>query len=78
MEAAHSERTTDEEKRQRTLRERGLDFKDADKVFAGDVLTRQDPRDYDGELGFKRLGYLPAARSSSRGPSEMAPVESFR
>lgn len=50
--------TYDETKRQRTLRERGLDFKDAGQVFAGDVLTGQDPRDYGSEVRFQTIGLL--------------------
>lgn len=36
----------DPAKRARTLEERGLDFNDAGEVFAGDVLTRLDDREY--------------------------------
>jgi uncharacterized DUF497 family protein len=36
--------TFDPEKRDRTLAERGLDFADAGRLFAGQVLTRPDDR----------------------------------
>jgi uncharacterized protein len=36
--------TFDPAKRERTLRERNLDFRDAPRVFAGPRLTFEDPR----------------------------------
>jgi uncharacterized DUF497 family protein len=36
--------TWDETKRRRTLAERGLDFADAEKIFAGNRFTRLDDR----------------------------------
>jgi uncharacterized DUF497 family protein len=48
----------DSQKREKTLRDRGLDFQDADKVFAGRTLTvRDDRRDY-GEDRYRTFGYL--------------------
>jgi uncharacterized DUF497 family protein len=48
----------DEAKRRRTLTERGLDFADAQKVFAGKHFTRiDDRRDY-GEPRYVTAGYL--------------------
>lgn len=50
--------TWDVQKRARTLIERGLDFADADKVFAGLHFTRiDDRRDY-GEVRFITVGSL--------------------
>ncbi len=49
-------------KRQKTLEERGLDFADAARVFAGPHLTRiDDRRDY-GEARFVSAGWLDARR----------------
>ena len=50
--------TYDPAKRDRTLRERGLDFNDADEVFAGRVYQqRDDRRDY-GEARLITIGFL--------------------
>jgi uncharacterized DUF497 family protein len=52
----------DEKKRQRTLKERGLDFADAPKVFASDCFDVADQRiDYGEEriLTFGWLDYRP-------------------
>lgn len=50
--------TFDPAKRDRTLKERGLDFADADKVFAGDRATWIDDRfDYD-EVRWITAGWL--------------------
>jgi uncharacterized DUF497 family protein len=50
--------TFDPAKRAKTLAERGLDFEDAAKVFAGLTLTLLDDRqDYD-ELRFQTYGLL--------------------
>lgn len=50
--------TWNEAKRQRTLKERGLDFADAERVLLGDQYTyRDDRRDY-GERRFITAGYL--------------------
>jgi uncharacterized DUF497 family protein len=48
----------DESKRRRTLAERGLDFADAAKVFAGNHYTRRDDRRDYGEPRFITAGYL--------------------
>jgi len=50
----------DREKRDRTLRERGLDFADAAEVFAGPVMTSPDNRRDYGEERFITLGVLAA------------------
>lgn len=49
--------TYDPPKREATLRDRGLDFDDADKVFAGRFTTADVRRDY-GEHRFQTVGYL--------------------
>ena len=48
----------DEDKRQKTLAERGLDFAKADQVFAGKHFTRPDGRFDYGEPRFITAGYL--------------------
>ncbi|MFY8107320.1 MAG: BrnT family toxin [Elstera sp.] len=49
-------------KRQKTLEERGLDFADAARVFAGPHLTRiDDRRDY-GAARFVSAGWLDTRR----------------
>jgi uncharacterized DUF497 family protein len=48
----------DQDKRNTTLRERGLDFARADEVFAGPTLTEQDTRSDYGESRFITLGLL--------------------
>jgi uncharacterized DUF497 family protein len=48
----------DETKRQRTLAERGLDFADAELVFAGLRITLLDDRNDYGEPRFITAGYL--------------------
>ena len=48
----------DAEKRERTLRERGLDFEDAVQVFAGTILTIEDDRRDYGETRFQTMGLL--------------------
>jgi uncharacterized DUF497 family protein len=50
--------TWDEPKRRRTLAERGLDFADAEKVFAGNHFTRLDDRRVYGEPRYVTAGYL--------------------
>ena len=48
----------DDVKREKTLLERGLDFADSDKVFAGlHVIARDDRVDY-GEERFLSFGFL--------------------
>ena len=46
------------EKREITLRERGLDFADAEKVFSGLVLEVQDDRRDYGETRYQTIGML--------------------
>jgi uncharacterized DUF497 family protein len=50
--------TFDPAKREKTLRERGLDFADAAQVFAGRTLTRLDLREDYGEDRYQTFGYL--------------------
>lgn len=50
--------TFDSDKRDRTLKERGLDFADASKVFAGPTLTVSDDRRDYGEPRFITIGLL--------------------
>jgi uncharacterized DUF497 family protein len=50
--------TYDPSKREATLRDRGLDFVDADKVFAGRVYTKEDHRLAYGELRLQTIGFL--------------------
>jgi uncharacterized DUF497 family protein len=50
--------TWDEAKRAKTLAERGLDFADAEKVFAGKHFDRGDGRREYGESRFVTVGYL--------------------
>ena len=48
----------DEDKRQTTLRERGLDFADVIHFDAGSLETYEDLRSNYGELRFNAFGYL--------------------
>jgi hypothetical protein len=50
--------TYDPAKRQKTLKERGLDFEDAAEVFAGATLTLEDDRRDYGEPRFQTYGLL--------------------
>ena len=50
--------TWDETKRIKTLAERGLDFADAEKVFAGITITLPDDRTEYGEPRFITAGWL--------------------
>jgi uncharacterized DUF497 family protein len=50
--------TFDPAKRARTLQERGLDFADAGKVFAGKTLDRPDIRQDYGEERIVTVGHL--------------------
>ena len=50
--------TWDEAKRQRTLKERRLDFADAELVFAGRSMTLPDERRGYTELRFITAGWL--------------------
>ncbi|MGQ0661531.1 BrnT family toxin [Sphingosinicella sp.] len=48
----------DPAKRNRTLAERGLDFADAEQVFAGPLVENPDDRFDYGEERFTTVGYL--------------------
>ena len=50
--------TFDPAKRAATLAQRGLDFADAEEVFAGTFTTRQDQRFIYGEVRFITAGFL--------------------
>jgi len=50
--------TCDEAKRRRTLRERGLDMRRAQEVYAGFHLTRADDRRDYGEPRYVTAGWL--------------------
>ena len=52
--------TCDPAKRQLTLRDRGLDMRRADEVFAGPHFTRADDRKDYGEPRFITAGWLEA------------------
>ncbi|MDR1935765.1 MAG: BrnT family toxin [Candidatus Accumulibacter sp.] len=53
--------TWHEPKRQANLKKHGLDLADAFQVFDGPVMTRENPRDYEGEQRFNSTGFLGAA-----------------
>jgi uncharacterized protein len=48
----------DEAKRKANLRKHGIDFLDAEKVFAGLTFTVEDDRESYGEHRFRALGLL--------------------
>lgn len=48
----------DQNKREKTLQERGLDFARADEVFAGVTMTVNDNRKDYGELRYITVGML--------------------
>ena len=50
--------TWDEDKRQTNLDDHGIDFADAEKVFAGHTVTAEDTREAYGEQRFLTLGLL--------------------
>jgi uncharacterized DUF497 family protein len=50
--------TFDRTKRELTLRERALDFRDARHVFAGRTLESEDRRQDYGEIRMQTVGYL--------------------
>ena len=50
--------TYDQEKRERTFQERGLDFEDAELVFSGATLEVEDTRRDYGEVRIICYGYL--------------------
>lgn len=47
-----------EEKRQATIKDRGVDFLYAALIFEGDTLTREDDREDYGEVRFASLGLV--------------------
>ena len=65
--------TCDPQKRQRTLRERGLDMRRAKEVFAGLHLTRVDDRFDYGEARFVTVGWLTRGSSCSFGHRQRLP-----
>jgi uncharacterized protein len=50
--------TWDEAKRQRNLREHGLDFSDCERVFDGPVIANEDDRLAYGEQRINLIGVL--------------------
>jgi uncharacterized DUF497 family protein len=50
--------TFDRAKREQTLREREIDFRDARRVFAGRTLDVEDRRHDYGETRMQTIGYL--------------------
>jgi uncharacterized DUF497 family protein len=48
----------DEEKRAKTLKERGLDFADCEEVFAGPTIEYPDDRKDYGEQRWITIGFL--------------------
>ena len=50
--------TFDPAKRDKTLGERGLDFRDAEEVFAGTVISVEDNRVDYGEIRIVSVGHL--------------------
>lgn len=50
--------TWDENKRQSNLKKHGFDFRDAESVFAGEIVTVEDTRYECGEERFATLGSL--------------------
>lgn len=50
--------TFDSAKREWTLRERGIDFADAVRVFNGDTVTKEDDRFDYGEVRYITAGFL--------------------
>jgi uncharacterized DUF497 family protein len=64
----------DEAKRKWTLRHRGIDFADAELVFAGDHFDRLDDRQEYGERRFVTAGWLRNASSCWFGQREETTV----
>lgn len=50
--------TWHEPKRQASLQKHGLNFADAEQVFAGPTMTLEDTRDYRGEQRFNTTGFF--------------------
>lgn len=48
----------DEDKRQATINDRGVDFLYAALIFEGETLTREDDREDYGEVRFASLGLI--------------------
>lgn len=48
----------DEEKRQQTLKHRGLDFADAALLFEMRTIVHRDDREQYGEVRFQTIGFL--------------------
>lgn len=48
--------TWDERKRQRNLKDHGIDFADLEGFFDGDLLTREDKREAYGEPRYQSIG----------------------
>jgi uncharacterized protein len=46
----------DEDKRQRNLKDHGVDFADLEGFFDGDLLTREDTREAYGEARYQSVG----------------------
>jgi len=57
----------DEEKRALTLRNRGLDFAKAEKVFTDSEFTIEDDREDYGEVRYQTIGRLGRKRVMSFG-----------
>jgi uncharacterized DUF497 family protein len=70
----------DEKKNQSNQRKHGLNFADAEQVFAGRTLTFEDSREAHSEPRFVTVGSLawPAGSSSSRTRRAAMPLGSFR
>jgi uncharacterized DUF497 family protein len=50
--------TFDSAKRAATLKDRGLDFADAEEVFAGETYNEEDQRKDYGETRIRTIGFL--------------------
>jgi len=50
--------TLNEIKRQKTLRDRGLDFASADELFSGSFVTLEDTRNDYGEMRHISIGFI--------------------
>jgi uncharacterized protein len=50
--------TWDERKRQRNLKDHGVDFADLERFFDGDLLTREDKREAYGEARYQSVGMI--------------------
>ena len=70
--------TFDPVKRARTLRERGLDFKDAEIVFAGETASQTSEQSDYGEVCVITPAFSVIAWSLSSGPDVAITVTSFQ